>query len=311
MHRIDPRLPLLWRTPTEIQIGFAHPVAVLTDLTDAQEYVVAALHSGVSDVSLRALAAQRGMSSIDVSQLLEHLEPALESPLDSPSRSPRLAVAVDGTGLGAARIAHTLADSSLANRPLPHASATRTSLGVVPVADLMTATPQTVSPTDSVSAVVVVVATMALPPERCGLWLRRGVRHLPVVWLDSAVHVGPLIDPGRTACWHCVELTRCDADVARRALVTQVAGRPAASESTLITQEVALRVARWLDGTDMPEPGTALVYETASGRWHRETTSPHEACSCRTPRGNANAVAPADDPLPTPPTRDGVVPPRG
>ena len=112
MHRLDPRLPLLWRTPTEIQIGFARPVAVLTDLTAAQEYVVAAVHSGVSDVSLRALATQRGMSANELTELLRRLTPALESGLELPARKDRLSVAVEGTGLGAARIAHTLADPS-------------------------------------------------------------------------------------------------------------------------------------------------------------------------------------------------------
>lgn len=311
MHRIDPRLPLLWRSPYEIQIGFAHPVAVLTNLSAAQEYVVAALHAGVSDVSLRALATQRGMSATDVAELLQRLTPALESAQEPPGRTDPTSVAVDGTGLGAARIAHTLADSSLANPSLTHSSVTRSSLTALAVADLMAAASQPAPPSESASAVVVVVATMALPTERCGLWLRRGVRHLPVVWLDTAVHVGPLIDPGNTACWHCVELTRCDADAARRALVTQVAGRPAATETNLITQDVALRVARWLDGTDTPEAGIALIYNAASGRWHREMTSPHEACSCRTPRGNANAVAPDDDPIPKPPTKGGAAHPLG
>ena len=299
MHRIDPRLPLLWRTPTEIQIGFARPVAVLTDLTAAQEYVVAALHSGVSDVSLRALASQRGMPATDVSDLLERLRPALESATDVSSLRDRVWVAVDGKGLGAARIAHTLADTSL----------TRSLFASATVAELLAEAPTHEESRSSASAVVVVVATMALPPERCGPWLRRGVRHLPVVWLDTAVHVGPLIDPGRTACWHCVELARCDADAARRALVTQVAGRPAATETNLITQDVALRVARWLDGTDAPEPGIALVYEAASARWRQETTSPHEACSCHTPQGNATAVARDGVPLPTRPTRGAAAPP--
>jgi hypothetical protein len=238
------------------------------------------------------------MPAAEVSELLKKLEPALEATFP-PARQDRLSVAVDGTGLGAARIAHTLADSEL----------TLSSFTVAATVDLFAGARAPEEPSASTSTVVV-VATMALPPERCGLWLRRGVRHLPVVWLDTAVHVGPLIDPGHTACWHCVELTRCDADADRRALVTQVAGRPAASETNLITQEVAIRVARWLDGTDAPEPGIALVYEAASARWRREKTSPHEACSCHTPRGNATAVAPDDAPLPIPPTKGGVAPPR-
>jgi bacteriocin biosynthesis cyclodehydratase domain-containing protein len=296
MHRIDPQLPLLWRTPSEIQIGFASPRAVLADLTPAEEYVVSALHSGVSDVSLRALGAQRGMSATDLADLLARIAPALEPP----GKASLPHVAVEGGGLGAARIAHTLTEASFmavgATELLSHANSKRGS---------------STESADATRSIVIVVATMVLAPERCGRWLRRGVRHLPVVWLDTEVHVGPLIDPGRTACWHCIELARCDVDAARRALVTQVAGRPAAAETNRTTQEVALRVARWLDGSDAPEPGTALILQVPSGRWRPMATTPHAACSCHTPRGNESASVRVDDQTPKPTTTGADVPARG
>jgi bacteriocin biosynthesis cyclodehydratase domain-containing protein len=295
MQRIDPRLPLLWRTPSEIQLGFASPRAVLVGLTPAEEYVVSALHSGVSDVSLRALGAQRGMTHEQLSGLVERVGPALEPPAGEALPQ----VALEGSGLGAARIAHTLTDAGFT---------------LVAPTDLIGAAdgarPSSTSRAGATKSIAVIVATMVLAPERCGRWLRRSVRHLPVVWLDTQVHVGPLIEPGRTACWHCIELARCDADPARRALVTQVAGRPAATETNRITQEVALRVARWLDGSDAPESGSALVCEVSSGRWRRMATTPHAACSCHTPRGNESARALVDDPNPTPTTTGEVAPPR-
>jgi bacteriocin biosynthesis cyclodehydratase domain-containing protein len=296
MQRIDPRLPLLWRTPSEIQLGFASPRAVLVDLTPAEEYVVSALHSGVSDVSLRALGAQRGMSDAELSNLLARIAPALEPP----GRVTLPQVAVEGGGLGAARIAHTLTDAAFT---------------VVGATELMSSTesPRRTSPlsADATHPIAIIVATMVLAPERCGRWLRRGVQHLPVVWLDTEVQVGPLIDPGRTACWHCVELARCDLDAARRALVTQVAGRPAASETNRTTQEVALRVARWIDGSDAPASGNALILQVSSGRWRPMATTPHEACSCHTPRGNETALALVDDQIPRPTTTGAGAPERG
>jgi bacteriocin biosynthesis cyclodehydratase domain-containing protein len=295
MQRIDPRLPLLWRTPSEIQLGFASPSAVLSNLTPAEEYVVSALHSGVSDVSLRALAAQRGMTDDQLSGLLALIGPALEPPAGEALPQ----VALEGGGLGAARIAHTLRDADFSlvdpTELIGRADSARNS---------------GTSRADITKPIAIVVATMALAPERCGRWLRRGVRHLPVVWLDTHVQVGPLIEPGRTACWHCIELARCDEDSARRALVTQVAGRPAATETNRITQEVALRIARWLDGSDAPESGDALVCQVSSGRWRRMATTPHAACSCHTPRGNETALALVDDPNPTPTTTGEVAPPR-
>lgn len=307
MKRIDPRLPLLWRTPSEIQLGFASPRAVLSDLTPAEEYVVSALHSGVSDVSLRALGTQRGMSDSQLSDLLARVAPALES--TGSAALPR--VAVEGSGLGAARIAHTLTDAGFSMiGALQLRGDTGTGRG-----DARTGAGRDArSPAqrvDATPAIAIVVATMVLAPERCGRWLRRSVRHLPVVWLDTEVHVGPLIDPGRTACWHCIELTRCEVDSARRALVTQAAGRPAAAETNRMTQEVALRVTRWLDGSDVPEPGRALIFQVSSGRWRPMATTPHAACSCHTPRGNETAFALVDGPNPTPTTTGEVAPPRG
>ena len=257
--------------------------------------MVSALHSGVSDVSLRALAAQRGMTDDQLSGLLALIGPALEPPAGEALPQ----VALEGGGLGAARIAHTLRDADFSlvdpTELIGRADSARNS---------------GTSRADITKPIAIVVATMALAPERCGRWLRRGVRHLPVVWLDTHVQVGPLIEPGRTACWHCIELARCDEDSARRALVTQVAGRPAATETNRITQEVALRIARWLDGSDAPESGDALVCQVSSGRWRRMATTPHAACSCHTPRGNETALALVDDPNPTPTTTGEVAPPR-
>ncbi len=307
MKRIDPRLPLLWRTPSEIQLGFASPRAVLSNLTPAEEYVVSALHSGVSDVSLRALGTQRGMSDAQLSDLLARVALALEPPAGATLPS----IAVEGSGLGAARIANTLADAGFSMIGAPQLSGDN---GTVRGDARTGAGRDARSPAQRVDArpaIAIVVATMVLAPERCGRWLRRSVRHLPVVWLDTEVHVGPLIDPGRTACWHCIELTRCDIDTARRALVTQAAGRPAAAETNRTTQEVALRVARWLDGSDVPEPGRALILQVSSGRWRPMATRPHAACSCHTPRGNETGFALVGDPNPTPTTTGEVAPPRG
>jgi bacteriocin biosynthesis cyclodehydratase domain-containing protein len=306
MKRIDPRLPLLWRTPSEIQLGFASPPAVLSDLTPAEEYVVSALHSGVSDVSLRALGTQRGMSDAQLSDLLARVAPALEPP--GGVALPR--VAVEGSGLGAARIAHTLADAGFSMIGAP-ALRGDTGIDTGTGGDTGGDSRSPRRDADAMPAIAIVVATMVLAPERCGRWLRRSVRHLPVVWLDTEVHVGPLIEPGSTACWHCIELTRCEVDEARRALVTQAAGRPAATETNRTTQEVALRVARWLDGSDVPEPGRALIFQVSSGRWRPMATTPHAACSCHTPRGNETAFALVDGPNPTPTTTGEVAPPRG
>ena len=281
MHRIDRRLPLLWRTPTDVQVGFAVPVVILSDLSPAHEYLLSALHSGVSDVSLRALGAQRGLSDADVTAFLHRLEPCLEKALPTLT-----AIAIDGTGLGAARLSHVFTEHGF---------------DVVPAHELAQPKPGTAR--NPVGPIALVVATMAMPAARCGLWLRRDIPHIPVLWLDTEVRIGPLITPGQTACWHCMELARCEQDPAYQAMVTQVAGKPAASETLRLATEVGVRLSRWLDGSDAPPAGTALKLCVATGRWHPTQTTPHEACSCHTPRGNAMPDERVDAPFPTQPTR--------
>ena len=46
--RLDPQLPVVWRTPTSIQFGVTRPSVVLHDLDLAGEKMIAALTAGVS-----------------------------------------------------------------------------------------------------------------------------------------------------------------------------------------------------------------------------------------------------------------------
>lgn len=274
--KIDPRLPILWRTPREVQIGFGTPRVVLSNLTPTEERVLSALHSGVSDASLAALARQWGMPPTDLEALIAELRPALGTP-----STVRLTVGVDGTGLGAAWIEHVLKLAGHASRmtgTTPGTGEQAKGSGVTVAGDQ--------------PDVVIVVDTMVVTPRRAATWLRRDVTHLPVAWLDTHVVLGPLVRPGTSACVHCVELTRADHDPARTALLSQIIGRPAASESATVVLEVASRIVRWIDGSDAPDNEASLILDVATGRWTTERFAPHESCSCRTPPGIAT---PPDD----------------
>lgn len=251
MRRIDPRLPILWRDPHTIQIGFAKPLVRLDNVTPNDERLIAGLHAGMSEVTWRASAAQLGVRPSERDALLEAVAPALEGEPMTP-----VTVLLSGRGLGAQWLGYTFREAG-------HS----------------VATPATWS--DAVS-IIIESESMALSPAALGRHLRRDIKHLPVVWLDTAVEVGPLVIPGQTACWHCVETTRCDNDPSRRALLSQVVDRPAASECHPAIQEVATRVLRWVDGSNVPPHGTMLTLATNSGRWSGARFSPCEECSCRT-----------------------------
>ena len=258
MLRINPRLPLLWRTPHEIQIVFASAAATIRNVSEQDERLITTLHDGVSAVTLSATAQHLGVRTEEVAALLEILAPALESPSE-----PRQRVMVSGTGRGADWLSFTLREAGQ------------------DVSENETAK----NPPD----LVVVSASMVAHPLDIATWLQRDVPHLIVTWMDTAVDVGPLVVPGVTACWYCVELTRAERDNARRALLTQVSGRPAAAETLPTCLDVSALVARWVSGDIRPAAGVVQRCDARTGKWSTETFTPHEACSCRTPQGNVTA----------------------
>lgn len=267
--RLNPRYPLVWRSPDTIQLGIDRPVVVLPGLTAALENVIAALRGGVPRAGAVMLGRQAGASDAEISALLRALRPALESTsattaetvLAAPS-----AVCVDGQGPTADRIRGLLGDLGIP------AQATLDDLGLA-----------------------VVVGHYALEPERHGRWLRRDIPHLPVVFSDSEVRVGPLVEPGTGPCLYCLELAHVDEDPAWPAIACQLLTRAAQTETARISIDVAARVAglvqdRIVSGRS-ELAGTSLAIDAATGELRRRAHRPHERCGCRSLPGNVTALA--------------------
>ena len=76
--RIDPALPLVWRTPTDVQLGATTARVVLRDAGDLEIGLIAALRHGASIETLRTIGAGLGGAIDDVERVLAMLEPAFE-----------------------------------------------------------------------------------------------------------------------------------------------------------------------------------------------------------------------------------------
>jgi len=253
--RLDPRLPLVWRSPFSAQIGVDPARVHLNDLTEAQERMLAALSVGVS---LPGLAVICGGDLTQRDALLDLLAPVLRSD-EKPTRLP--VVAVSGTHPVARQLATLLAASDV-----------QVILGET-VTDL----------DDAVVDAAVVVGAFVLPPATHSSWLRRDVPHLPVVASDTGVTVGPMIEPGTGACLLCLELHHRDADPAWPAIATQLLGRAGAIESALVTAEAAVSAARLvlrrLGGAD--DLAESVRIDAASGEQTARHWHPHPECGCR------------------------------
>ena len=76
--RIDPALPLVWRTPTDVQLGATTARVVLRDAGELEIGLIAALRHGASLETLRIIGTGLGGAVVDVERVLAALEPAFE-----------------------------------------------------------------------------------------------------------------------------------------------------------------------------------------------------------------------------------------
>lgn len=257
--RLNPRYPLVWRTPDSVQLGIDQAIVTIRELTVAHEAVLAALTVGVHRSGAILLGTLAGASAAEVTRLLELLEPALlYVPDDAQPASTPLprTVLVDGDGPTAFRLRVLLSNLGI-EEPSP---------GVEP-------------------ELAVLVGQYVFSPERHGHWLRRDIPHLPVVFSDSAARVGPLVEPGVGPCLTCLELAHVDVDPAWPAMACQLAQRQAPSETPRLSFEVAARVAGLVQ--DRLETGRSAVFarsirfDAVTGTITRSAHRFHERCGCQ------------------------------
>lgn len=196
---LDPRLPLLWRTPDSLQLGLDAPPVVLTGVTTAHERMLAGLAVGLTPEGLALIGAESGLNPEQIAAFERAVRPALAAP----KCAPRALVHIDGSGATVDRLEWRLREVGLEPRR------------VKTEADEQTAPPELMQ-------VAIIVGDYVLDPERRGRWLRRDIPHLPIVFGDTGVTIGPFIEPGAGPCLYCLELHRTDADPAWPALASQV-----------------------------------------------------------------------------------------
>lgn len=255
--RLDPEWPLLWRTPSSVQFGSDEPAVVLSEVSDGEDRLVAALAAGVSESGFAMLAESLEVLPEQSQALLDAVAPVLAREPESPSR-----------------VAAVLGDSPLARS----------------IAGLLSASGALGPPDDA--ALVVLVADWVVTPADHLHWLNRDVPHLPVVTSERAVTVGPLVEPGVGPCLYCVHLARVDEDPAWTAIATQLLGRAGRELGLLEIAEAAAfatrRVLTRLSGDDEFGMSWRLSGGAVSSReWGR-----HPDCRCAAPEGTDWAAVP-------------------
>jgi hypothetical protein len=133
-------------------------------------------------------------------------------------------------------------------------------------------------------------------------WLTADIPHLVVAVRESDVVVGPVVLPGRSACLHCLDLTRRDRDLAWPEVLPQLLSdrgrehvRPVPALGQVAAGVAVLMGLSVLDGDADAVAGLAATVSLPLGHptWRRWAA--HPACGCiTTPQGDAGHPAPGD-----------------
>jgi len=251
-------VPLVWRSPSSLQFGVDAPLAVLEELDEGTERIVAALVSGISRSGVDMMARSLALGPDAVESLLARLEPVLVPQAAAGGHR----VVVTGSGALADEVRRLLATE-----------------GMLAGSD------------DSAPELAVIVAGWLIGAEDHGRWLRRDIPHLPVVAGDAGVTVGPLVEPGSGPCLYCVQLTMADADPAWPAIATQLWSRPPPSPSELViaqsaafaVRQVVARVATGSTGAGSTRTATSWRLDAATGELSSRGWTRHAECRCAAP----------------------------
>ena len=303
--QLDPRFVLLWRDPTSLQFGLDSPRAVLDDVSNAEERMIAALVIGISRPGLTLIARGAGSDDTAVEHLLRRVAPALRPQLNtrwpaakSPEKRHRgdSLAAGNGPASGDSRAAVTVTGSG------PTVDAMATTLAASGLKVRLVG--EDVNAAAQAADVAVIVAQFVVNPEFYGLWLRRDRPHLPVVFGDTGAQIGPFVEPGVTACLYCMFRTKADTDPAWPALACQLWGTRSAADRGLVAAEAAVIATRLVlerVTRATPGPATAVWLDAASGATRAVPCRPHPECGCAVLPENGKVAASLSVAVPSPP----------
>lgn len=261
--RLDPALPVLWRSPDAVQFGVS-AVAVLSPVEAWQLRLISELTAGLPESAVMVWAEILGVSPSRVRTFIADLSPALlRVDPDLPARVPRVRLHSD--------------------RPAHDAHMLATLRGVcgdagIEVVGLAPGTGRD-------PALVIVLAHHTVAPRTSAALLADEVAQLPVVVTANGVRIGPVIVPGQTACLHCAELHRIDHDPGWPTVATQLLELVAPVPSPLVALEAAVITARFVKaavfGTDAAQlAGASVSLRAADARREWARHRPHPSCGC-------------------------------
>ncbi|HEY2312111.1 MAG TPA: hypothetical protein VGH96_00750 [Streptosporangiaceae bacterium] len=288
----------LWRDRDTVQVGVDPRRAVAISGMRGAADVIRLLDGSRSRDQVVAEASQRGVPTAVTERVITLLAAAgaiIDFPADALRTMPRELRRQLAPVLAAASLAAQDADGGA--RLLARRSAATVHIrggGLIAdlVADLLTQSGLAVTagagtlrqsrPPD----LTVLVGHLA--PEEVAELQRQRLPHLTVCVSEAIGVVGPLVQPGKTACLRCLDLARADRDPAWPLILAQLpASRmDATSGDAVLAAAVAAQAAgqavAFADRSELAAATANGTLELAlpTWQWRRRTWLPHYACTC-------------------------------
>lgn len=258
VYRIRSTRPLIWRTPHSLQVGIDPPQIRVDDIPDTAAPLIHALRDGVSDEGLGMLAERLKVSASTVKSIVQTLSPSFDQPESTAAHS----VTVTGHSTATQIISSVFDtwgfDAVHRDEPAPH-------------------TP---------GATVVLAGDYVANPRWSAALSHTSTPHVPVIFSDLSITVGPLVTPGTTPCLSCHELWRRDEEPEWLSIGSQLWDTPAPTATLHGAQRAVALCAMLLgelgtDGIDLPPSGVQLEMRPGSRTSSRREITFHPECRCR------------------------------
>lgn len=255
MRRLRAGVHVVQRDDRHVQVGLDPPARVIAARDPEVLGLLDALGNG-STAAPATAADEAVLRALDDAGLLEAVP-------TRPSRPPRpkgtVALVDRGLGLGPLRLRLE--------------------------AEGVTVVPPTASRGRQGPALVVVAAPGPVPRAALDPWVGEGAPHLVLAGTGrpGSLRLGPLVEPGLTACVRCVDATEATLDPRRPLVVEQLAGRPAAPlEPAVVALGLAWaarEVLAFLSGSTPATWSATVDLDQAAPVVHPALRHPHCGCA--------------------------------
>jgi hypothetical protein len=257
-YTIPHHLPVVWTSSTSFQVGISPPRAHIGDVPPEAAPLIHALIHGVSHGGIELLVQQHGIDRAFVMRVMESLSPVFESKTD-PTSTPQW----------------TVWGSSPAVRVLV-AMAEAAGIHFTAILDPLEGNADH-NPT-------IVVSDYIIHPHWADRLTRTGTPHLPIVFSDQTVTLGPIIRPGLTPCLICRETHQRDHTPHWLEIGTQLWGQQSALHHSSVHAATFALLMGFLDN-GLSKDGNRHL-KRADYRPLEEVTTWHEdrfhpRCTCR------------------------------